>query len=402
MDQKHLNILVSCSNDEGIVGPILQGFQSWISERTQWTILNPAIGNFPSTWLEDPVRHLKQVDFVLLLGMGTDELFNHLLESFRGRVLTTYVGSCFGNAFWSVGPGQKEIGQVAGHCFLESGRQHFALGLYVEGAEWQEERVRGFEEVIGFHHFTCDSCLLPLEPWITISSKGDMFYPVSERGSLRENVFRWIQELPAKTGIFCVNDDIARYLLSVAIETGRDIPGDLSILGVDNQEYLCESIFPQISSIDMGWAEIGRRMAQIIDESSLQKNPIAKRETVNSLSIRHRGTSLPPDKRHLILYRAIQYLKQHLQENPSLEEVAEAIGSQGQGRILGNLFSELYGQTFSQTRNQLLIDFAKELLASKNLSNEEISHQCGFSEPSSFYRWFKRSTGKNPGDLRPN
>lgn len=54
------------------------------------------------------------------------------------------------------------------------------------------------------------------------------------------------------------------------------------------------------------------------------------------------------------------------------------------------------GTNFSQLLSEYRLDLAKHLLANTELSIDEILLQTGFSEPSPFYRAFKRGTGLTP------
>lgn len=54
------------------------------------------------------------------------------------------------------------------------------------------------------------------------------------------------------------------------------------------------------------------------------------------------------------------------------------------------------GTNFSQLLSEYRLDLAKHLLAKTDLSIDEILLQTGFSEPSPFYRAFKRGTGLTP------
>lgn len=54
------------------------------------------------------------------------------------------------------------------------------------------------------------------------------------------------------------------------------------------------------------------------------------------------------------------------------------------------------GTNFSQLLSEYRLDLAKHLLADTDLSIDEILLQTGFSEPSPFYRAFKRGTGLTP------
>ena len=72
-------------------------------------------------------------------------------------------------------------------------------------------------------------------------------------------------------------------------------------------------------------------------------------------------------------------------------------------RTIQNAFAARSG-TFSQHLRDKRLRIAMDLLCAKNrsVSIESISATCGFKDPSTFYRSFKRRYGVSPGDVRRN
>src|SRR5690606_25871017 len=60
----------------------------------------------------------------------------------------------------------------------------------------------------------------------------------------------WLTSLPRPTAIFCCNDVRARHVAHISRNIGIRIPEDIALLGVDNDELLCEMSDPPLSSID--------------------------------------------------------------------------------------------------------------------------------------------------------
>ncbi|MBQ8093157.1 MAG: helix-turn-helix transcriptional regulator [Clostridia bacterium] len=60
------------------------------------------------------------------------------------------------------------------------------------------------------------------------------------------------------------------------------------------------------------------------------------------------------------------------------------------------LFHKESGQALTTYISNARIDLAKKLLASSQITIQEISDQCGFSSTSYFHKQFKRVTGMTP------
>ncbi|WP_089814570.1 helix-turn-helix domain-containing protein [Chitinophaga sp. YR627] len=69
-----------------------------------------------------------------------------------------------------------------------------------------------------------------------------------------------------------------------------------------------------------------------------------------------------------------------------------------------NYFSELLrnirGMSMQQHIHAFVIDKAKSLLLTTNLSISEIAYQLGFEDPGYFNRLFKNKTGQTPLEFR--
>jgi LacI family transcriptional regulator len=67
-----------------------------------------------------------------------------------------------------------------------------------------------------------------------------------------------LAQSPGVDGIFCTNDQIARGVLEHLREEGVDVPGRISVVGVDNWEVMTEASRPTLTSVDLNLHEVGR------------------------------------------------------------------------------------------------------------------------------------------------
>ncbi len=82
----------------------------------------------------------------------------------------------------------------------------------------------------------------------------------------------------------------------------------------------------------------------------------------------------------------------------SLTSVADHFGISS--KMVGTVCRERFGKTFLQYVRDCQIQHATQLLQTTDLSLEEISEQCGFTNLLTFRRNFKASMGINPSDYR--
>ncbi|MBB1509699.1 LacI family DNA-binding transcriptional regulator [Tessaracoccus sp. MC1756] len=92
------------------------------------------------------------------------------------------------------------------------------------------------------------------------------------------------------TGIFCFNDRLAMGAYRAAAELRLTIPGDVSIVGFDNQEYVADGIYPGLTTIELPHYDMGvwaaEQLFNLVDgvtggtSSALLRGPVIHRASV--------------------------------------------------------------------------------------------------------------------------
>ncbi len=95
--------------------------------------------------------------------------------------------------------------------------------------------------------------------------------------------------------------------------------------------------------------------------------------------------------------KVINYVNRHYHESLKLETLAKTFGYNS--TYLGKAFKNATGEAFNLYIEKLRVEEAKKLLLT-NLKVYEIAEKIGFKDIDSFYKKFKRNTGKSPGDYR--
>lgn len=105
------------------------------------------------------------------------------------------------------------------------------------------ERLVGFRQVLTRHDIPIDESLILEAPSETLPG-----YAVAREILARPD---------RPTALFCYNDRMAMGAYRAATELGLDIPGDLSIVGFDNQELIAANLFPGLTTVALPHYEMG-------------------------------------------------------------------------------------------------------------------------------------------------
>ena len=94
--------------------------------------------------------------------------------------------------------------------------------------------------------------------------------------------------------------------------------------------------------------------------------------------------------------KGIDYIKNHLDEQLTLETVAESAGVSKYYFL--RIFKQVTGYTLSCYINLIRCEYAKQLLESGGFSVRETARQCGFENDSYFTTVFKKHIGSRPSE----
>lgn len=95
----------------------------------------------------------------------------------------------------------------------------------------------------------------------------------------REFTLRLLRRRPDVDGIFCGSDQIARGVLDVCAEAGRDVPGHVAVVGFDNWQVMAEGSRPPLTTVDMNLERIGAVSASLL-LAAVAGAPVAGTTTV--------------------------------------------------------------------------------------------------------------------------
>ena len=276
-------------------------------------------------------------------------------------------------------------GRTAAEYFIERGYSHFAYVGTPEPIAWSEARRKGFISTLSKNGFSCRVFQLREQA----SRRNFMF----ESGQLA----KWLSKLPPKTALFAVHDERAQQIVSLADKAGISIPDRIAVLGVDDDELLCTTASPPISSIPVRAAETGYRFAKALDDLFHGRHQDSVVRTCHTRVITRRSTdvSLIDDP---FVARAVAYMRQHLSESIGGQQLAAAANCSLR-TIQIRMLSAL-GRTPKEQFAFLRRTEAVSLLANTSMSVNQIARACGFCGSSHLGLHLKRHFGLAPLAIR--
>jgi len=208
----------------------------------------------------------------------------------------------------------------------------------------------------------------------------------------------WLRELPKPVALLACNDFRAQEIIRLAQKVGIDVPGQLAVLGVDNDEIVCNMCTPALSSIEIDAQEIGYVAAQALDGLLRGDVHLGVELLVSPTRIVERqSTGLAPVE-NPVVSQAIRLIRDHVRENLTTKELCEELNLSR--THLDKLFLQHLGYTPAAEIKRGRVKYVTELLQGTQLSLSEISGRCGFNSIVCLVQFIRRATGMAPGAMR--
>jgi len=271
------------------------------------------------------------------------------------------------------------IGRLAARYFLERHYTRFAfVGDTHSDTYWSREREQGFRAVLekaGFH--TCH-----VYGPCTKAEQRDWAVE-------RPRMETWLKALPRPIALFTPNDRRGKQVLDACMNAELSVPNEIAVLGVDNDDWICEAAVPTLSSICCDTRQAGYRIAAHLDRL-MKGERLKKREyPVSPIRVVTRQSTewfAVADER---VAHALTFIR-NAASAPTLRvnDVARVCGLSRRATEIR--FKNATGRTVREEIEHVRLERLRALLIETDLKIEEAALRCGFAGETHLGRIFRK------------
>lgn len=277
------------------------------------------------------------------------------------------------------------LGRMAANHLLRLGLERFAYcGL--ESMRWSTDRLRGFRETIEAAGYAVETYSSPRRQRLTW---------VREEPAVRA----WLRSLPKPVGLFCPNDDRSAYVLETCQAIGYGVPEDISVIGVDDDPYICELANPTLTSVATGADRAGYELAAVLDE--LMKGTAkahGQRVVAPAAGVTTRQSTDTLTVRDEEVRKALQFIRENAGRPIQVRDVVRATSLSH--RALNERFQREFGSSILSHVTVARAAFISRLLRETQLPIHRVAEIVGFPSSQHFARYFRRCVGMTPKAYR--
>ncbi len=278
------------------------------------------------------------------------------------------------------------VGRLAAEYFLERRFIHYAYVGEVQGVHWSVRRGEAFAEAVRAAGFDC-AVYGPL----TDEEKEDA-------GLERARLCAWLRALPKPVALFAAMDNRGRQVMDACAWAGLAVPREVAVLGVDNDDDLCETTTPPMSSILLEAEKASYEAAQHLDD--LMRGAARKRRVITygpAQVVSRRSTEITQIT-DAVVVKAQEFIVVNACSGIGVPDVVHHV--RASRRLAEQRFRQQLGRTILDEIRRVRLERVCTLLKETNLAIGEITHACGFDSESHLGTVFRRAYGCTMRDYR--
>jgi LacI family transcriptional regulator len=286
-----------------------------------------------------------------------------------------------------VGSDHAGIGRLGATHLLVRGYRHFAYAGFT-GELWAAKRRDGFKSAVEASGFP-----------VSVYESTWRGPGVPQWDADSEKIVRWLSKLPQPLAIMTCNDARGLHVLDACARMDALVPEQIAVVGVDNEDFLCELCNPPLSSVEPDPERIGYTAAELLDSMmagkktakpcSIQIDPIrvVARRSTDALAIEDRNVAA-----------AMRYIRDQAAHGCTVEDVLKHV--RVSRSFLERRFRHYLKRSPQSEIRAVQMSRVKQLLVETDFTLERIAERCGFKHPEYMSVLFKRLAGLTPGEYR--
>lgn len=287
---------------------------------------------------------------------------------------------------WGVCNDEAGVARTAAQHLQSRGLRHLAFVGWDDGSLWESQRRKAFAEA-------AKTAGVPSSAYPWPARAADRAWAREQK-----SLARWLTQLPRPAGVMAANDQRARHVLEAARVAAIRVPDDLAVIGVDNDETLCELSTPSISSVALDTDTIGFQGAAMLDRLMKGRRVPRRALLVPPLGvIARRSTDLLAMADPAVV-DAVRFMDANIGRPIRIADVLAA--ARLSRKTLEVRFRRALGRTPHEELQRRRLERVKTLLQQTDWPLKQIARAAGFTYVEHLHLIFRRETGLTPSAFR--
>lgn len=198
--------------------------------------------------------------------------------------------------------------------------------------------------------------------------------------------------------MFCGYDFWGEYVIQACKIAHLHVPEEVAVIGVNNDEFICDLTDPPLSSISLNTEIAGYEAAAILDRLIAREKITQPQVMVHPIGVVTRQSTDVLAIKDSDVVEAVRFIRQNIQKGIQVDEVANAVFLSC--RTLYKKFQQFLGHSVHAEIKRARIEVIGRMLLETDLSVSQIALTLWFPDIDHISRYFQSEKGANPLDFR--
>lgn len=209
---------------------------------------------------------------------------------------------------------------------------------------------------------------------------------------------KWVAALPKPVGIMACFDLVGRQILEACSMAGVAVPDEAAVVGVDDDELLCELADPPLSSVAPDTHRTGYLAASLLDQLMSGRKVRPGGHFIEPLGVIARASSDVLAIEDAEVSAAVRFIRERACTGINVSDVLAEVPLSR--RVLEARFKKQLGRSPHVEIDRVRLERVKELLRETDQPLSEIARRAGYEHVEYLSVAFKRKFGRPPSEYR--
>lgn len=358
---------------------ILRGVNHFAAQRPHW-LFTPIASNVRALRMVQPLRCDGYIAHVFHPDLG------NALRRLRRPVINVS-GVLPELPFPRVVADHAEVGRQAARHLLECGLRQLAFVGY-RRHHFATERERGFREIAAGAGVPVAAFYQPSQRW------------EDPTGVWRWNspLLAWLQKLPKPAGVLASHDTQGAQIAEYCHQLNLVVPDQVAVVGVDDDDLLCELSRPSLSSVHLPAVRIGYEAAQLLDQWLSGHRPTQRALVLPPMGVIVRQSSNLQAVPDADVAAAVRFIHDHAHEPVRVADVLRVVATAR--RALERRFRKWLQRSILEEIRRAHVNRAKQLLITTDLPMGQVAQRSGLQNSRHLSIAFRQVVDTTPTAFR--
>lgn len=204
----------------------------------------------------------------------------------------------------------------------------------------------------------------------------------------------FIAGMPKPCGILAANDEMAVRVLRAAEHIGIRVPEEIAVMGIDDDELICENAMPTLSSVAPDFERSGKLAAELLARhlANPKLSPVVLE--FGSGPLVRRYSTRKTERVDIRAVRAVEFVRENACKGIAVADVVRSMGLKT--RTAESRFREVAKRSIRDEIISVRVEAAKKLLRESKIAVNAVYSRCGYRDERSLRHVFTKVVGMSP------